>query len=51
MYLFMIPWVRRMHVHISLNVFEFARFPDKMQVESFKNMLFLLREYNESVWA
>ena len=49
MYLFMIPRVRGMYIHTSLNVFELGRFPGKMQAESSENVLFSLREYNESV--
>ena len=36
-------------LHILLDVFELDRPPGKMQVESSENMLFLFREYNESV--
>ena len=38
-----------MYIHISLNVFELDRFLDEMQVVSSENVLFLPREYNDSV--
>ena len=42
----MIPRVRRIYIHISLDVFEMDWFPGKMQAELYKKkVLFLFLEY------
>ena len=47
----LIPGVRRLYINISLDIFEFYRFPGNMHMESSAYILHLLLEYNEGIWT